>query len=553
MRRIDVGVRRREPATRKAGLRRGMFAAVLLPALAGGFMLQSLAGGDGRQVFQEVLSRVSAFGVDSIGDDSLYAMAARGLIRRIGDPYAELFSPEQLAEFQRENLRNGYGGMGMLVELVRDTATVARVYPHTPAEDAGVRVGDRIVRVEGQGVTGIPLDQVTAKLLGPEGSTVRVTFVRHGAGAPREIEARRRVVHIPVVTPSVMLDGQVGYVPLDRFSESAAEEMYNAVANLRKSGAKAFVIDLRGNGGGSLDQSIRISNLFVDKGDEILRVVYRNAPTEVYRAAEQPLLGGEPVVVLTDEGTASASEIVAGALQDHDRAVVVGMPSFGKGLVQDLFRLDGGWALKLTTGKWYTPSGRSIQRERHVLPDGSFAADDTVPPTDSALAARPKFRSDAGRTVFGGGGITPDLVVRADTLEGPERALMRTLSLRGGTVNRVVSEMSFELLETLRLAPGFQTDPAWREELFRRLKAAGVEVDRREYDAGGQVVDRILASRLSSLAFGDADVFRRQVPRDNQLQAALGIVRGARTQAEAFARVPAATAGPATVAANGGE
>jgi carboxyl-terminal processing protease len=192
----------------------------------GGFMLQGLAGGDGRQVFQEVLTRVSAFGVEPVGEDSLYAMAARGLLRRIGDPYAELFSPEQLAEFQRENLRNGYGGMGMLVELVRDTATVARVYAHTPAQAAGVRVGDRIVEVEGKDVTGIPLEQVTQRLLGPEGSAVRVKLVRHGAPAPLTFSANRAVVHIPVASPSVMLENQVGYVPLDRFSESAAEEVY---------------------------------------------------------------------------------------------------------------------------------------------------------------------------------------------------------------------------------------------------------------------------------------------------------------------------------------
>jgi carboxyl-terminal processing protease len=351
-----------------------------------------------------------------------------------------------------------------------------------------------------------------------------------------------------VVPYALMLENGVGYMPLDRFSETSAQEVASAMADLRGRGAKSFVIDLRGNGGGSLDQSIRISNLFLDKGDEILRVVYRNAPQEIYRAQEPPLLAGEPVVVMTDEGTASASEIVAGALQDHDRAVVVGTTSFGKGLVQDLFPLEGGWAMKLTTGKWYTPSGRSIQRPRKVLPDGSFAPEDTLPPSDSALAARPVFHSDAGRPVFGGGGITPDVVVREDSLTATERTLLRALSTRATASNQVLSEYSLELSRAVR--PGFGADPAWREELYRRLEHDGVHVDRAQYQAGAPLIDRMLAGRVASLAFGDSASFKLGVPRDVQLQSALGIVRGARTQAEALARAGAAArAQPARTAA----
>jgi carboxyl-terminal processing protease len=533
---------------RRRGLKRALLAALVPPLVVGGFMLQS-AVSDGAQLFQEVFARVYALGADQVPEDSLYEMAARGLLRRIGDPYADLYSPEELADFQRESLRNGYGGLGMLVEVVRDTATVMRVYPQTPAEGAGVRVGDRIVEVDGVRVTGVPLDRVTARLLGPEGTTVRVALVRRGEAAPVRIEARRAVVHIPVVPYALMLDDRIGYLPLDRFSESSAEEVYRAVAGLRKAGARAFVLDLRGNGGGSLDQSIRVSNVFVKRGQEVLRVVYRNVPTEVYRAAADPLAPAEPVVVLTDEGTASAAEIVAGALQDHDRAVVVGEPTFGKGLVQDLFPLEGGWALKLTTGKWYTPSGRSIQRERKLLPDGSFAPEDTLPPSDSALAARPVFHSDQGRPVYGGGGITPDVVVRSDTLAGPERALARALSARASATNEVLSELTLELARTAR--PDFVPGPEWREQLFARLRREGVAVERGQFDAGSGWIDRLLEDRVASLAFGDSASFRRAAARDDQLQAALGLLRGAATQAETFARVPRPVPAPvpATAAA----
>jgi len=518
-------------------VKRAALAALVLPVVVGGFMLQSAVSENG-QLFQEVLTRVSAFGVDSVPEDSLYSLAARGLLRRIGDPYADLYSPQELAEFQRESLRNGYGGLGMLVELVRDTATVMRVYPRTPADGAGVQVGDRIVEVDGQKVTGLSLDKVTSRLLGPQGTSVKATLVRHGVAEPIRIEARRAVVHVPVVPYALMLQDNVGYVPLDRFSESSGEELARAIDGLRRQGARAFVIDLRGNGGGSLEQSIRISNLFLKRGTEVLRVVYRNAPAEVYRAEDEPLLGPEPVVVMTDEGTASASEIVAGALQDHDRAVVVGTTSFGKGLVQDLFPLEGGWAMKLTTGRWYTPSGRSIQRPRKVNPDGTFAQEDTLPPTDSALAARPVFHSDGGRPVYGGGGITPDVVVKEDTLAANERALLRALSSKATATNQVLSQFTLELKGTVR--PDFTVTPAWREEVYRRLDRDGVHVDRRTWDQGSSVVDRMLEGRIASLAFGDSASFRRGIPRDTQLQSALGLLRGAHSQAEALAHAAAA-------------
>jgi carboxyl-terminal processing protease len=518
---------------RMRGMKRAAVAALVLPAVVGGFMLQS-AVSEGGRLFEEVLTRVASFGVDAVPADSLYSLAARGLLRRIGDPYAELYSPQQLADFQRESLRNGYGGMGMLVELVRDTATVMKVYPGTPAAGAGVHVGDRIVEVDGQKVTGIALDRVTARLLGPEGTVVHATLVRHGEARPVMVEARRALVHVPVVPYALMLDDQVGYVPLDRFSESSAQELATAVAQLRARGARAFVVDLRGNGGGSLDQSIRISNLFLQPGKEILRVVYRNAPQEVYRASQKPLVTTEPVVVMTDEGTASASEIVAGSLQDHDRAVVVGSPSFGKGLVQDLFPLEGGWAMKLTTGRWFTPSGRSIQRPRKVNPDGSFAPEDTLPPTDSALRARPVFHSDAGRPVYGGGGISPDVLVRDDTLTDSERTLLRALSSRPTATNQVFSEYA---LEIVRGVPrNFSVSSAWRDEVFRRLQKDGVRVDRATFDAGAPLLDRMLEQRVSALAFGDSASFRRNAPRDVPLQTALSVLHGVHTQAEALAR-----------------
>ncbi|HEX5724999.1 MAG TPA: S41 family peptidase [Longimicrobiaceae bacterium] len=516
---------REAAAARRAGVRRAAVAAVLLPALVGGFALQAWTGDDGSRLFHQVMAHLVNDSPDSLTADALYEKAARGLVESIGDPYAQLYSPRELAEFSREALRGRYGGLGMTVERLSDTVTITRVFPSTPARAAGIRPGDRILAVDGTPVVGWELARVTERLLGEPGTPVRVTLARRGRGTLR-LEVHRAAVSVPAVPFATVLEDGIGYLPLEQFSESSRAELESAFAGLRKSGARAFVLDLRGNGGGSLDQAIRISNLFVRRGSEIVRVVYRNAAPEVYLATEEPLVpAGMPVVVLADEGAASASEIVAGALQDHDRAVIVGTTTYGKGLVQDLFQLEHGWALKLTTGKWYTPSGRSIQRARS----------DTLPPSDSALAARPVYRSGAGRLLYGGGGIAPDLVVRDDTLRGAERALMEALLEHPDAVDEALTEVALEL--GLDAGADFAVQPAWRERLRARLERAGVRVDAARYDAGGALVDRLLEQRAAGLVFGDSAVFRRTRGRDPQLQAALRVLRGARTQQEAFARV----------------
>ena len=518
------------PATGRRALRRSAVAALLLPAMVGGFALQAWGGRDGERMFHEVITHLATNGVDSLGDAELYEKAARGLLVQVGDPYADLFSPEQLAEFSRQALRNSYVGVGMQITTVRDTALVTRVFAGSPAALAGVRRGDRIVQVGGEPVVGLPLDQVTQRLLGTPGTAVEVDYVRHGTGAIHLRFVRERIKY-PAVAYAVMLEEGIGYVPLEGFNDTSGEEVMSALVSLRKSGARAYVLDLRGNTGGSLAQAVRISSLFLEQGQQVLRADYRGAPDEVYTAQAEPVAPDAPLVILTDGESASASEIVAGALQDHDRAVIVGTESFGKGLVQDIFQLDGGWALKLTTGRWYTPSGRTIQRPRQLSADGRLVE---VPDT----AAPPVYRSDAGRPVYGGGGVTPDVVVESDTLAGAERELMRQLAARGALVNEALQEMAVDLWP--EVAPGFRSGAPWRDDLYRRLERRGVRVDRAAYDAGAPLVDRLLESRVSEMAFGDSASFRRAVPRDRQLQAALQVLRGAATQREALARAAAA-------------
>src|SRR5690606_14524577 len=229
-------------------------------------------------------------------------------------------------------------------------------------------------------------------------------------------------------------------------------------------------------------------NLFLPVGDEIARVEYRNREPDVYTARDLTLTTDMPMIVLTDGFSASASEIVAGALQDHDRALVLGTGSFGKGLVQQIYPLDDGWALKITTGKWFTPSGRSIQLERNE--DGTPVHDDS--------ATRPAYRSDAGRVVYGGGGITPDLVVRPDTIDTPEQVFTELVGNKGPLVYVAIYDLALAVKD--QVSPDFTMRDEWRDDLFERIRKADVPVTREQFDAARPLIDRLLEQRIAALA-----------------------------------------------------
>ena len=508
---------------------------LLAPVAAGAFLIQSKEPLDGARLFAQVLQRIEDSAVDSVSRNALYEKAARGLIKNLRDPYADIYSPEELASFNRNTLRNNYGGLGMQIEPQDDQVVVARVFPGTPAAQGGVQPGDRILQVDSTVTTGLRLDQVSGRLVGQPGTSVDVVFQRQGVPQPIKSRFVRAVIRVPAIPYTLSLDDNVGYIPLQSFNESSADDVERALVSLRQRGAKAFLLDLRGNGGGSLDQALEISNLFLKPGQEIARVRHRSKAPEIYKANRPSVLDSMPVVVLVDGGSASASEIVAGSLQDHDRALVVGTTSFGKGLVQTLFQIDGGWALKLTTGKWYTPSGRSIQAEHDRLDDDRFV--EYATPADSARAdsnrARPVFRSDAGRTVLGGGGVTPDVVVKGDTATAAERELLRVVGPASQAWYVTLYNYALEHKNTLK--PDFTITPAMREEFFQRLVKAKVPVTKALFDAAPELVTRNMEDRFAGLAFGDSAVFRRREKDDEQVAAALDYLRRGRTQRQILA------------------
>ncbi len=494
-------------------------AALVLPLAAGGFILGRASKADGYELFRSVISVLANEGIDSVGADSLFRLASRGLVAAVDDPYAELFSPQDFARFSRNTLQNRYGGIGLRIIRMRGAVTVFRVIPGGPAEAAGVQRGDRIEAVNDSSALDWTTDRASNTLTGQPGTLVRATFGRPRTGERFTVELTRRVISVQTVPFVATLEGGIGYIPLPRsFSDHSAAEVAEAAQRLTAAGARGLVLDLRGNPGGSLEQAVALANVFLPRGQPVVRVRYRRQD-DTLRGERAPVVRSElPMVVLVDSASASASEIVAGALQDYDRALLIGTTSFGKGLVQGAYNLPDGWVLRVTTGHWFTPSGRLIQRQRG----------DTVPG-----AERPAFRSRGGRTVLGGGGITPDLFAYADTASAGDRALSRWLNERGAAARQVLDDYMADLEP--QATPGFAVAPAWRGEYVRRLRAAGLAVPDSLVAGGTTFLDRLIDLNLSNLALSDSATFVRSVPRDAQLARATTLLRRAATQTELYA------------------
>ncbi len=518
------------PRLRKAAL----ISALALPVVAGGFLLQSRASREGPALLDQVMQLVSERFVDTLPSSDVYEKAATGLVNELNDPYSQLFTPRDYKQFN-SHTGGRYGGLGMLIEQDPQTKVmrVNTVYPNTPAEAGGVREGDIIARVDTQSTRGWTINQVSDSLTGDPGTKVHVTFVRPGVATPIEAHFTRAVINIPAVPFTLSFGNKIGYIPLLQFNENASDNVQEAVKRFEGAGARGLIIDMRGDPGGILDQALDIANMFVKQGSLIASVKGREGPAQIENAKGAAIAPTIPIVILTDDRTASAAEIVTGALQDHDRALVVGQTTFGKGLVQSVYSLDGGYALKLTTGKWFTPSGRSIQRPRKFV-NGQFVEE--TPDTNETNATkknRPAYKSDAGRVVYGGGGITPDVIVPEDTLTTAEQLFAKTIAPKSQDFFTVLSDYSMELAKTA--TPTFAVQPAWSNELFNRLQAKGVISDRKIYDGAGRYVDRLIEQRVAHFVGGDSTAKKRDLRYDAPLRRAIDLLDKGASQRDLFA------------------
>ena len=505
-----------------------------LPLAFGGFLLASRRNREGAKVFDQVLTLVQDRFVDSLPADALYERAARGLVEQLRDPYSELFSPKEMRRFATQSTGR-YGGAGMQIEQQDGSIVVVRVFPHTPAESAGVVEGDRIVGIDSASTHGWTSQRVSDVMVGQVGTKVTVRFARPGVATVLAHEFTRAEVRIPAVPYAIILPKDIGYVPLQTFNETASEELHAATDRLIKAGATSIIVDLRGDPGGILGQALSVASLFLKDGQLIASVRTRQGAPQRFPANGREHITTVPLILLVDGYSASASEIVAGALQDHDRALLVGTRTFGKGLVQSVYPLEEQWALKLTTGKWFTPSARSIQRDH---PHGAADDPDADPPPadttpkDTSLASRPTVRSESGRLLYGGGGITPDVIVLPDTLSSVEQEFSKQLAPRFSSVRAALYDIALQ--EKGRVTPGFTVAPAWREALLQRLDKDSLRVGRAQFEAVTPLVDRWIGTQVARVAFGDSAAFRRNIPSDAQLQRAIALLTRSRSQSDLF-------------------
>ena len=377
--------------------------------------------------------------VESVPDQKLTTGAITGMLEPL-DPHSVYISAERM-ERVNEAFNASFEGIGVTYELIegvggQDTLAVLTVLPDGPSDQAGLQSGDRVLAISGTSAVGLSHEQVQQALKGPEGTTVRLTVRRPGEAAPLDVRITRSRIPLQTVEAAFMANEHTGYIKISRFARTTHREFIKALTRLKKRGMKQLVLDLRGNTGGLMEMAIRVADEFLSEGQLIVTAESRHRE---FNRSSYASGGGafetRPIIVLVDEQTASASEIVAGALQDHDRALIIGERTFGKGLVQRQFGLDDGSALRLTISRFHTPSGRLIQtpygedRDTYYHTKTALHEQDTARSAAETIAQAPdslRYRTDGGRPVVGGGGIMPDYRVR-----NGESSMRRALAQSG--------------------------------------------------------------------------------------------------------------------------
>ena len=507
--------------------RRWTIPAILVPVVcfSGGWLLQREvgAGSDVYQqarLFESVLAHVRDYHVDSLPESELYQRATLGMLKELRDPYAALLTGKDFDRSQ-ERTTGDYAGVGLQVDARNGWITVVTPMLGTPAERAGIRSGDLMIEIQGEMAAEWTMERAVRALRGEAGTPIDISIRREGVDKPLHFRLLRERIHQSAVAPGVLLDGGVGYIGMTMVRENCAAELSNEVEHMVGRGMKSLVLDLRSNPGGLRDEAVQASDLFLDPGQDIL-VSRGRAPGDNHRWIDG---GGQrwrwlPVVVLVNRGTASAAEIIAGALQDHDRALVVGDTTYGKGIVQTLFPLGPGTALRITTARWYTPSGRSIQG----------AELDSVMGEEHVKISEATFRSDAGRALSGGGGIIPDVLLRPDTLSTSEQNFARSLAGQVPVFRDVLTSYALELRRSSRLRdPDFDVTREMREEVRQRLAAKGVSLPDSTFDGGERILGEQLGYEIARYQFGQEGEERRRVREDMQVKEAISLLRTAAT------------------------
>lgn len=485
---------------------------------------------EAERLFDQVFAHIEKFYVDSVGQPMLYRKAVEGMLYELEDPYTTLLAPDKLGRLN-ETTSGNYPGVGIQVDVRDGWLVVITPAPASPAERAGIQPGDRITEINGHSAKGWTLEEATKVFRGAAGTKLSLRVERPGTVAPIPYTLTRMALHQSAVRRTAMLTNDVGYIDLKAFSDSTTREMTRSVNALQAKGMKSLVIDMRSNPGGLLDQGLSVSDLFLGAGQRIVSLHGRSpGANRDYSDSTAQRWPGLPLVILVDDRSASAAEIVAGALQDHDRALIVGEPTYGKGSAQTIVPLGDDGGLKITTARWYTPAGRSISK-RAQREDSDVAPEDTKP--------KP-YKTDGGRVVYGGGGITPDVVVTDSTLLRQSRILAAALARKAGTFRDVLTDYALALKARGAISsPQFSVTPTMLDDIYKQLVARGVDVPRMTYDEASPLVSQLLANDIARFVFGPEAEFRRRVASDKAIVIALELMTGVKSEATLLDRATA--------------
>jgi carboxyl-terminal processing protease len=458
------------------------------------------------------------YGTEVTYKDLVYA-SINGMLRTL-DPHTN-FLPAEAYETMRERQQSSFYGLGILVGLRDGRLTVVTPVEGTPASRLGIRAGDVISLIEGESTAGMGINEAVRKLKGPKGTTVHISIQRRGLDELLEMDVVRDEIPQNTISYAFMIAPDTGYIMLTDFSRATAREMSEAIADLKSQGMERLLLDLRSNGGGLLDQAIEVGDQFLAKGQRIVETHGRiNSSHQTFDADGNFDQLNQPVVVLVGGATASAAEILAGAIQDHDLGLIVGTPTWGKGLVQTVYGLNFRNGLALTTAKYYTPSGRLIQRDYTSWYEYATHGNVDIEGDPSELGSeiQETYATDLGRPVYGGGGITPDFIVEAAEME----PFLQYLISRNAFFNYAVELNNSTTVEDRSWTPPSDTIETFKSWLVSEELSTREELDEALADEMFQadIVRRIHAEVLGA-AFGLQERFKVLATADVQIREAL--------------------------------
>ncbi|MGB9696951.1 MAG: S41 family peptidase [Ignavibacteria bacterium] len=505
-----------------------LFLTLLVIGIIIGMKIQNAVSDDkvNEQVrkFSEVLNITARYYVDNVDTQKLTEAAINGLLDAL-DPHSVYISQEQLKRVNEE-FQGSFEGIGVEFDIINDTLTVVSPISGGPSEKLGILAGDKIVEIDGVNVVKISREEVPKKLRGPKGTKVVVKIIRAGVKQPLDFEITRDVIPLYSVDASFMYDDKTGYIKMSRFAATTYDEFMQAMSKLKSQGMQMLILDLRGNPGGYLDQAFKIASEFIPQGRKIVFTKSRIKEFEEVYNSKGGSFTDIPLIILVNEGSASASEIVSGAIQDWDRGLIVGETTFGKGLVQRQFTLSDGSACRVTISRYFTPSGRLIQKPyeggkyKNIHLIDTTEGENLFHSKDSKDTARPVYKTFGGRTVYGGGGITPDYIIKMDTLTSYTVQLRRLNLIYEYTESYMSShrkqiESNYKGYRDFR--DRFDVDETMLSNLIDRAEKKGVKYNSEQFERDKKYIKMYIKFQIARDIWGNEGGYAVFVSTDDQV------------------------------------